>query len=38
MSYVLAGYAISLTALAGYACSLIVRRRRLTRDRSETGT
>jgi ABC-type spermidine/putrescine transport system permease subunit II len=29
MSYVIAGYVISLVTLAGYAASLVVRRRRL---------
>ena len=35
MSYVIAGYVISLVTLAGYAASLVVRRRRLGGRRSE---
>ncbi|HVC14775.1 MAG TPA: hypothetical protein VND62_07935 [Acidimicrobiales bacterium] len=37
MSYVDAGYVIALLALALYACSLLVRRRRLEQAAGRTG-
>ena len=35
MSYVIAGYVISLVSLAGYAASLVIRRRRLSAHEAE---
>ena len=35
MSYVIAGYVVSLVSLAGYAASLVIRRRCLSSNGSE---